>query len=90
MFATRETQILGNMSKYVEVGVSPRATIGLNLASKAYAYLQGRHYVTPDDVQEVLSDVFAHRIALNYEAEADGVSQEDIVKKIIQSVPVNN
>ena len=90
VFATRDTQLLGDLGRYVEVGVSPRATIGLNLAARAFAYLDGRHYVVPDDVQEVIQDVFAHRIILNYEAEADGITTETIVEKIIEVVPVNS
>lgn len=89
VFATREPEKLGEIGKYIEIGVSPRATIGLNLAARAFAYLDGRHYVVPDDVQEVLKDVFAHRIILNYEAEADGITQEDVIEKIIELVPVN-
>lgn len=89
VFATREPAKLGEMGKYIEMGVSPRATIGLNLAARAFAYLDGRHYVVPDDVQEVIKDVFAHRIILNYEAEADGITHEKVVEKIIEMVPVN-
>ena len=91
VFATREpsTQILGEYYKYLEVGVSPRASIGLHLAARAHAYIAGRSYVIPEDIQEVLSDIFSHRIVLNYEAEADGITQEMIVDKIKQNVPIN-
>lgn len=93
VFATREPELyqssLGAMARYLEIGVSPRATIGLNLAAKAHAYLKGRSYVIPDDIQEVLVDVFAHRLVLNYEAEADGVTAAQIVQKIKEVVPVN-
>lgn len=91
VFATREPSqaILGDYFKYLEIGVSPRASIGLHLAARAHAYISGRSYVIPDDIQEVLTDVFAHRLVLNYEAEADEITQEMIVNKIKQNISVN-
>jgi MoxR-like ATPase len=75
--------------KYLQYGCSPRATIGLNLAAKATAYLKGRDFVLPEDVKEIAHDVLGHRILLNYEAEADGVTQRDIVDALLKTVPVN-
>ncbi len=63
--------------------------INLNLASKAIAYLEGRDYVLPEDIKEVARDVLNHRIILNYEAEADNVRTIDIIKAILNKVPIN-
>lgn len=93
VFASRNSKSseynLGKMGEYLEIGVSPRASIGVNLAAKAYAYIAGRNYVLPDDIQEVLKDVFGHRLVLNYEAEADGITPEMVVDKLKEVVPVN-
>jgi MoxR-like ATPase len=93
VFATRvqNTNALPDkdLRRYIQVGVSPRASIGLNLAAKAYALLQGRAYVIPDDIQAMLQDVFAHRLSLNFEADADGISKEQVVEYIKSTVAVN-
>ena len=73
---------------FVEVGASPRASIGLAQASKAHAFIQGRAYVTPEDVKAVAMEVLRHRIILSYEAEAEEVSAETVVQKILYSVEV--
>ena len=73
---------------FVEVGASPRASIGLAQASKAHAFIQGRAYVTPEDVKAVAMEVLRHRIILNYEAEAEEVSAETVVQKILDGVEV--
>lgn len=73
---------------YINYGASPRASINMALASKAIAYLDGREFVLPDDVKEVALDVMNHRIILNYEAEADGVTTKDVVNSILNKVPV--
>ena len=73
---------------FVEVGASPRASIGLAQASKAHAFIQGRAYVTPEDVKAVAMEVLRHRIILSYEAEAEEVSAETVVQKILDSVEV--
>ena len=72
----------------VEYGASPRASIALGLASRAHAFLQGRPYVVPDDVRAVALDVLRHRVAVTYEAEAEEVSSEDIVGRVLEAVPV--
>ena len=73
---------------FVEVGASPRASIGLAQASKAHAFIQGRAYVTPEDVKAVAMEVLRHRVILSYEAEAEEVTAETVVQKILDSVEV--
>ena len=70
------------------LGASPRASIMLTLAAKAHAFLQGRGYVTPDDVKQIGTDVLRHRVLLTYEAEAEDMTSDDIVKKIFDQVEV--
>ncbi|WP_421910098.1 AAA family ATPase [Methanolacinia petrolearia] len=69
-------------------GASPRASIYLVLGAKAHALLMGRGYVTPQDVKFIAPDVLRHRILLTYEAEAEGVTSDDLIEKILQSVTV--
>ena len=80
---------LDKEAQYIQFGASPRASINLNLASKAAAYLEGRDYVLPEDIKEVARDVLNHRIILNYEAEADNIRTIDIIKAILSKVPIN-
>ncbi|MDR7128737.1 MoxR-like ATPase [Algoriphagus sp. 4150] len=91
VFATRfPTQYgLKEEAKYIQFGVSPRASINLNLASKAVAFMDGRDYVLPEDIKEIAEDVLNHRIILNYEAEADGINTRDLVKILMEKVPIN-
>ena len=91
VFATRDPKAYGmeDIAPYIQFGVSPRASINLNIAAKAIAFFDQRDYVLPEDIKEVAHDVFNHRILLNYEAEADGVRTGDIIKKILQKVPIN-
>ena len=87
--ATRNPDKYGlNAGNYISCGASPRASIYLVLGAKAYALLKGRGYVTPQDVKSVAADVLRHRILLTYEAEAEEVTTDDLIKKILQSVPV--
>ncbi|PIQ62289.1 MAG: ATPase [Bacteroidetes bacterium CG12_big_fil_rev_8_21_14_0_65_60_17] len=79
---------LGALSPLIEFGASPRATINLNLASRAHAFLRHRAYVTPEDVRSIALDVLRHRIAVTYEAEAEEISSEDIVDRILHAVEV--
>ena len=72
----------------VQFGASPRATIFLTLASKAHAFLRGRGYVTPEDVKSVAFDVMRHRIILSYEAEAEDVTTEQIIQKVLDTIEV--
>jgi MoxR-like ATPase len=90
VFATRfpEQNGLAEMKDYIQFGGSPRATIALTLAAKAWAFLQGRGYVTPQDVKSIGMDVLRHRVIVTYEAEAEEITSEDIISKIFETVPV--
>jgi MoxR-like ATPase len=89
VFATRRPEEYKiNVGQYIEYGASPRATIFLALAAKAYAFLRHRAHVTPDDVKTVGVDVLRHRVIPTYEAEAEEISSEDIIKKIFDEVEV--
>ncbi len=79
---------LGGLKKLIQFGASPRASIFLNRVSKAYAFLQGRGYVVPHDIKSIGLDVLRHRIILSYEAEAENVTADDILKKIFDTVEV--
>ena len=72
----------------MEYGASPRASINLNLAARAHAFLKHRAYVTPEDVRAVALDVLRHRIVITYEAEAEQVTSVDIVDRILNAVEV--
>ena len=72
----------------VQFGASPRATVFLTLAAKAHAFLRGRGYVTPEDVKSVAFDVLRHRIILSYEAEAEDVTTEEIIQRVLDTVEV--
>ena len=91
VFATRFPKDYGlkDEAKYILYGVSPRASINLNLAAKAVAFMDGRDYVLPEDIKEIAEDVLNHRILLNYEAEADRISTRDLVKTLLEKVPIN-
>jgi len=80
---------LDKEAQYIQFGASPRASINMNLASKAVAFMDGRDYVLPEDIKEVALDVMNHRILLNYEAEADSVRTSDIIKALLNRVPIN-
>jgi MoxR-like ATPase len=91
VFATRFPQQYGlkEEAKYIMFGVSPRASINLNLAAKAVAFMDGRDYVLPEDIKEIAEDVLNHRILLNYEAEADNISTRSLIKTLLEKVPIN-
>ena len=90
VFATREPKKygLGELENMIQFGASPRATIALTLAAKAHAFLQGRGYVVPHDIKDIALDVLRHRIIVTYEAEAEGVSSEDVVAKVLNKIAV--
>jgi MoxR-like ATPase len=89
VYATREPQTFQlELKEYIETGASPRATINLKAVSRCLAFLAGRGYVTPDDVKASVIDVMRHRLRISYEAEAEGISSEDIIRKILDTVPV--
>ena len=90
VYATREPEKcgLGFLEPMISVGCSPRASINLALAAKAFAFLQGRGFVIPEDIREIAPDVMRHRMGLTYEAEAENLTATDIVNKIISKVEV--
>ena len=84
----RPAEFDGDLAKYMQVGVSPRGSIGLDKVSRAHAWLQGRDHVTPDDIRAVINDCLRHRIKLSYEANADGVTTDDVIAKVVKLVAV--
>ena len=89
VLATRNPQAYGvDLNGYIQNGASPRATINLTVAARASAFLQGRGYVTPQDVKDLAPDVLRHRLMVSYEAEAENISAEDIITKILETLPV--
>ena len=79
---------LAELEGLIEHGASPRASIALIKAARAHAFLHGRNYVTPHDIQSMAHDVLRHRVAVSYEAEAEGKTAEDIIQKIMDTLPV--
>ena len=90
VLATRNPDSYGasELSAFIRFGASPRATISLALASKAVAFMNGRSFVTPQDIKDVGLDVLRHRVMVSYEAEAENVTSDDIIKKIFETIPV--
>src|SRR5580704_4053729 len=89
VLATRPPIAAGlNLNGYVQNGASPRATIALTLAARAMAFLNGRYFVTPQDVKTVAMDVLRHRVSVTYEAEAENVTSENVIEKILNTLPV--
>ncbi len=87
--ATREAAELDEqLGRWIEYGASPRATIALDKCARAHAWLEGRDFVAPDDIQAVLHNVLRHRIILSYEAQADGISKDDVISRILELVAV--
>jgi MoxR-like ATPase len=77
-----------DLKPLIEYGASPRATIYLGVGARAIAFLQGRGYVTPQDVKDIAYDVLRHRVILSYEAEAEQKTSEDLIRTILNTVPV--
>jgi MoxR-like ATPase len=90
VFSTREPENHGleELKPLIQFGGSPRATISLTLAAKAWAFISGRGYVTPQDVKSIAPDILRHRIILTYEAEAEEWTTESVVRRILETVPV--
>ncbi|MCC7466647.1 MAG: MoxR family ATPase [Saprospiraceae bacterium] len=90
VFATRQPEQygLGALAPLISYGASPRATIALAKAARAMAFLNRRAFVTPDDVKAICPDVLRHRIGLSFEAEAENMSQEDIIQKVLGTVVI--
>lgn len=90
IFATREPQKYGlhEIKNYIEYGASPRASIDMYKASRAIAYLKGKNYVSPLEIAYIAKEILRHRIILSYEAQAEGVTQDYIVEKVLSAVPI--
>ena len=90
VFATRNPieHDLEDLSQLIQYGASPRATINLILASKARAFVEGRGYITPEDVRYIGKDVLRHRVILTYEAEAEELTSEDIIQRLFDSIEI--
>lgn len=90
VFATREPKMhkLDHLTDMIEYGASPRASIYINKAAKAYAFLKGRGYVTPHDIKTVGIDILRHRIILSYEAEAENITTDNVINKIFDQIEV--
>ena len=89
VLATRDPKRYGiDLNGYVRYGASPRATIALTMAARAWAFINGRGYVTPQDVKTFALDVLRHRVAVSYEAEAENISSENIITKVLETLPV--
>jgi MoxR-like ATPase len=79
---------LADLVSLIEFGASPRATLALAIAARAHAFLRGRNYVSPDDVKAIAPDVLRHRVLTTFEAEAENLTSDDLVARILESVPV--
>lgn len=89
VIATRQPKLYSDeLADCIEYGVSPRATLALDRCARAHAWLAGKDYVSPDDVQSVIHDIFRHRLILKFQAEANGLTKDDITDKILALVPV--
>jgi len=89
VFATREPEKYNlDIADYIRYGASPRATINLTMGARAHAFMQGRGYVTPQDVKSIAPDVLRHRIIVSYEAEAEELTSEDLIERILSEIPV--
>ncbi|MFW5824287.1 MAG: AAA family ATPase [Marinobacter sp.] len=89
VLASRNPQPLDDdLARWLAFGVSPRGTIALDRCARALAWLEGRDYVTPDDVRAIAPDVMRHRLILTFEAEAAGVTADDVVRRLLERVPV--
>ncbi len=84
----RPAELSDELARYIQVGVSPRGSIALDRCSRAHAWLHGRDGVTPDDIRAVVSDCLRHRIKLSYEAQADGLTTDEVIARLIKLVAV--
>ena len=90
IFATREPAKYGlnNIQKYIEFGASPRASIDIYKAARAVAYIKGQDFVSPIEIAYIAKEVLRHRIILSYEAQAEGITQDMIIEKVLTAVPI--
>jgi MoxR-like ATPase len=88
--ATRKPKEIGldELTRYIMFGASPRASINLILTARALAFVRGRDYVLPQDVLDMALDVLRHRLVLSYEALSDNITGDDILKKILDRIPI--
>ena len=84
----RPSDFSDDLARYIQVGVSPRGSIALDKTSRAHAWLRGRDTVTPDDIRAVIGDCLRHRIGLSYEAQADGLTTDDVISQVVKLVAV--
>jgi len=84
----RPSELSDELARYIQVGVSPRGSIALDRCSRAHAWLNGRDQVTPDDIRAVVNDCLRHRIKLSYEAQADGLTTDEVIARLIKLVAV--
>ena len=88
IMATRQPELYGeDLASWLEYGASPRGTIALDRCARAFSWIQGRDFVSPDDVQEVMFDALRHRILLSFEAEASGITPDKVLETIRERVP---
>jgi MoxR-like ATPase len=89
VMATRNPEQYGeDLANWIDYGASPRGTIALERCARAHAWLNGRDFVSPDDVQAIAHDVLRHRILLSFEAEANGMTTNKVINELITRVPV--
>jgi len=88
IMATRSNYTQTGIVKHLQYGASPRATIALDRCARAHAWLNGRDFVSPEDIQSMAFDVLRHRLMLNYEAEAAGLTTDDVIRQLIAQVAV--
>ena len=89
VIATRSPERYGDkLASWIEYGGSPRATIALDRCARVHAWLKGRDFVSPDDVQAVTADILRHRLILSFEAEANGVTPDQVIEELLAIVPV--
>lgn len=88
MASRQPEQYSNDLKAWIEFGASPRGTIALDRCARAHAWLQGKDFVSPDDVQAIAADVLRHRLILSFEAEANGVTTDDVIQELLTRVPV--
>jgi MoxR-like ATPase len=87
--ATRRPSDFGDkLKRWITIGASPRGSLALDACSRAYAWLEGRTYATPEDVQAIVHDCLRHRVSLSYEASADGMRADDVIDELVKQVAV--
>ena len=84
----RPAELDEDLARYIQVGVSPRGSIALDKTSRAHAWLRGRDQVTPDDIRAVINDCLRHRVVLSFEAQADGLTTDDVIARVVKLVAV--